>query len=187
MGRFRSSKAIEAAPPVPVQPKVQGFAKQTKAKAPAIERAKPAFSSRFADSSDEDDDSRTPRFQSRFADSDDDEPSNYKLPPGLAPVRGIPRRQGDEDGDSTDLEEEVDETPLPTASAAKEIGALAISNSQTNGNANGQGATLAAGSLRDSKHAPLPSFDGGKTLAWARRRLLLPQLPPPPRLHLQLQ
>jgi serine/arginine repetitive matrix protein 2 len=165
MGRFRSSKAIEAAPSIPVQPKVQGFAKQTNAKAPATERAKPAFSSRFADSSGDEDDSRTPRFQSRFADSDDDEPGDYKLPPGLAPVRGIPRRQGDEDGDSTDLEEEVDETPLPTASAAKEMGAPAVSNSQTNGHANGQGATLAAGSLRDSKHAPLPSFDGGKKKA----------------------
>lgn len=164
MGRFRSSKAIEAAPPAPVQPKAQGIAKQPKLKAPVAERAKPAFSSRFADSSDEDDDNRTPRFQSRFADSDDDEPGDYKLPPGLAPVRGIPRRQGDEDGDSTDLEEEADET-LPLASTNKEMDAPAGSNSQSNGNVNGQGATLAAGSLRDSKHAPSSAIDGDKPKA----------------------
>jgi serine/arginine repetitive matrix protein 2 len=163
MGRFRSSKPIEAAPPMPTQPrKASGLSKQPKQKAPITERAKPAFKSRFADSSDEDDDGRTPRFQSRFADSDDDEPADYALPPGLAPVRGIPRKSGEEDGDSTDLEEEIDDAPVTAPS--KEMGGTAIkgpSNGQTNGNANGQGASLATGSLRDSKHAPLPSFESG--------------------------
>jgi serine/arginine repetitive matrix protein 2 len=142
--------------------KTSGLSKQPKQKAPSTERAKPAFKSRFADSSDEDDDGRTPRFQSRFADSDDEEPVGYALPPGLAPVRGIPRRAGEEDGDSTDLEEEVDEVPTDVN---KDIGTPAVikgpNNGQTNGNANGQGASLATGSLRDSKHAPLPSFEGG--------------------------
>lgn len=158
MGRFRSSKPIEAAPPSPTQPKkVSGFGKQTKPKA-TPERTKPVFKSRFADSSDEDDDDR-PRFQSRFADSDDDEPIDYKLPPGLAPVRGIPRRPGEEDGDSTDLEEEVEDRPEPST-VTKEVTTNGVTNGKTN--ASGQGAILASGSLRDSKHAPaLPSFEGG--------------------------
>lgn len=165
MGRFRSSKPIEAAPPSPTQPKKKGgLSKQSKTKAATTERAKPAFKSRFADSSDEEEDSRPSRFQSRFADSDDDEPEDYTLPPGLAPVRGIPRKAGEEDGDSTDLEEEVDDAPVPSA-AQKEIGAgpktNGVSNGQTNGNATGQGSSLTTGTLRDSKHAPLPSFEGG--------------------------
>jgi len=159
MGRFRQAKPIEAAP-APRQ--VSGLSKQSKPskqKAPAPQRAKPAFSSRFADSSDEDEDAPRPsRFTSRFAtdtDSDDDEPVDYKLPPGLTPVRGIPRKAGEEDGDSTDLEEEAD-TPIPTPAVEKETGT-------TNGTSNNQGAALATGSLRDSKHAPtpLPSFEGG--------------------------
>ncbi|KAF2821774.1 hypothetical protein CC86DRAFT_100500 [Ophiobolus disseminans] len=153
MGRFRSSKPIEAAPPMPTPPRqVTGLNKQPKPKAPAPQRTKPAFSSRFADSSDEDDDGRPSRFQSRFADSDDDE--------DLTPVRGIPKRAGEEDGDSTDLEEEADEPAM-----TKEMGATSATNGasegQTNGARNGQGAILATGSLRDSKHAPLPSFDAG--------------------------
>jgi serine/arginine repetitive matrix protein 2 len=157
MGRFRSSKPIEAAPPSPTQPrKKSGLSKQYKPKAPPTERGKPAFKSRFNNSSDEDDDGRPSRFQSRFADSDSDEPGDYALPPGLAPVRGIPRKAGEEEGDSTDLEEEADDVPIPAAN--KELGAV---NGQSNGGANGQGASLASGSLRDSKHAPLPSFEGG--------------------------
>jgi serine/arginine repetitive matrix protein 2 len=174
MGRFRTSKPVEAAPPMPTPPrKVSSINKQAKPKPPVAERAKPAFMSRFADSSDEDDDRKPSRFQSRFADSDDDddETGDYKLPPGLAPVRGIPRKAGEEDGDSTDLEEEADDVPVPAGTAAnKEMGpgssANGTSQTQTNGNANGQGATLAAGSLRDSKHASLPVIEGaGKTKA----------------------
>ncbi|KAH7392387.1 hypothetical protein DE146DRAFT_139230 [Phaeosphaeria sp. MPI-PUGE-AT-0046c] len=165
MGRFRSSKPIEAAPPLPTQPKKKtGLSKQPKSKVPMTEPSKPAFKSRFADSSDEDEDSRPSRFQSRFADSDDDEPADYALPPGLAPVRGIPRRAGEEDGDSTDLEEEVDDVPTPSV-AQKEVGAglktNGASNGHTNGVATGQGASLTTGTLRDSKHAPLPPFEGG--------------------------
>lgn len=45
-------------------------------------------------------------FQSRFADSsDEDEP----LPSNLTPVRGIPRRKGRYDGESTDLDDSSDE------------------------------------------------------------------------------
>jgi serine/arginine repetitive matrix protein 2 len=164
MGRFRSSKPIEAAPPSPTQSrKKSGLGKQSKSKAPATERAKPAFKSRFNNSSDEDDDGRPSRFQSRFADSDSDEPGDYALPPGLTPVRGIPKKAGEEEGDSTDLEEEADDAPIPAAN--KELGHSPAVNGanagQSNGSANGQGASLASGSLRDSKHAQLPLFEGG--------------------------
>jgi serine/arginine repetitive matrix protein 2 len=161
MGRFRSSKPIEAPPPMPTPlRKAPAPSKQAKPKAPVVERAKPAFMSRFADSSDEDDDSRPSRFQSRFNDSDDEDAGNYALPLGLTPVRGIPRKAGEEDGDSTDLEEEADETPVPAATSIKDVGPSfprnGSSSGHTNGTTNGQGAILAAGSLRDSKHAPLP-------------------------------
>jgi len=158
MGRFRNSKPIEAGPPVSTPPrKPSGLSKQSKQKAPVSERAKPGFKSRFADSSDEDEDGGPSRFQSRFADSDDDEPSGYTLPQGLTPVRGIPRKAGEEDGDSTDLEEELDDAPIPAATPAK----ATVTAPAANGSANGQGAILASGSLRDSKHASLPSFEGG--------------------------
>jgi serine/arginine repetitive matrix protein 2 len=155
---------MEAAPPLPAQPyKKSNLNKQSKPKAPATERAKPAFKSRFTNSSDEEDDGRPSRFQSRFADSDSDEPGDYVLPSGLAPVRGIPRKAGEEDGDSTDLEEEADNAPISATS--KEVKSVSTVNGastgQTNGSANGQGASLASGSLRDSKHASLPSFEGG--------------------------
>jgi hypothetical protein len=145
--------------------KVSGLSKQSKQKAPTSERTKTNFISRFADSSDDDDDVRPSRFQSRFADSDDDEPVDYKLPPGLAPVRGIPRKAGEEDGDSTDLEEEADEGPIVSSATTKEVGFSPTVNGDAKGQTNGttgQGAILATGSLRDSKHAPpLPSFEGG--------------------------
>jgi hypothetical protein len=114
--------------------------KPSKSKVKAGRSAKPAFSSRFGDSSDEDDD-RVPRFQSRFADSDDDD--DFELPQELTPVRGIPRRPGEEDGDSTDLEDELSDDERATASR----GAL------TNGDTPG---------LLKSKHAELPSFEAGK-------------------------
>jgi hypothetical protein len=171
MGKFRSSKPIEAAPPSPTQPrKVSGFGKQSKQKAPVADRvkpvkpAKPAFKSRFGNSSDEDEDARPSRFQSRFADSDSDDPDDYTLPAGLTPVRGIPKKAGEEDGDSTDLEEEIEDEPKVAVTMDKEINAGRATNAtknQTNGDTNGQGAILAAGSLRDSKHAPLPAFEGG--------------------------
>jgi serine/arginine repetitive matrix protein 2 len=167
MGRFRSSKGPDVRPSSPIQPKqMPAFSKQPKPqkqKAPVAERTKAPFSSRFADSSDDEDD-QPRRFQSRFADSDDDEPIDYKLPPGLAPVRGIPKKAGEGDGDSTDLEEEAEEESSKLPSAAATAGPTnGVNKSHVNGNANGQGAALASGSLRDSKHAPaLPSFEAGK-------------------------
>lgn len=83
-----------------------GFGKNSKPKAAAKEPTS-RFSSRFADSSDEDDGPTNRR--SRFADSsDEDEPA------GLTPVRGIPRRI--DEGDSTDLEDSsADEKATPKA------------------------------------------------------------------------
>lgn len=71
------------------------------------------FKSRFADSDDEDEDDRGKRggfFNSRFAESDDDDgpKSPAMVAANLKPVRGIPRRRGQTDGDSTDLEDEED-------------------------------------------------------------------------------
>ncbi|KAF1840216.1 uncharacterized protein K460DRAFT_348411 [Cucurbitaria berberidis CBS 394.84] len=166
MGRFRSSKSPDAGPPSPTQPKkMPAFNKQPKQKAERGRAVKAPIKSRFADSSDEDGDDKPRRFQSRFADSDSDDADDYKLPPGLAPVRGIPRKAGEEDGDSTDLEEEADnESLMPPSTPVTKSGPATngVTNGQTSGKANSEGAILATGSLRDSKHAPaLPSFEGG--------------------------
>jgi serine/arginine repetitive matrix protein 2 len=167
-GRFKAKRAKEVEPPMPSVPKSASstFGKTSKSKGP--ERGS-TFKSRFADSSDEED-SAPRRFQSRFNDSDS-EPDTYELPPGLTPVRGIPRKAGEEDGDSTDLEEEADNevSRPPTATAAK-TEAQSSTNGQTNGTTNGhangvtngQGAALSAGSLRDSKHAVLPTMEAGR-------------------------
>lgn len=147
-GRFRKKPKDE--PPVPAlpksTPKPTALSKQPKGRAPAPAKSS-TFKSRFADSSDEDED-RPSRFASRFADSDS-EPEPYELPPGLAPVRGIPRKAGEEDGDSTDLEEELEEKkPSLPATVNASV------NGHTNGASTAQGTALAAGSLRDSKYAP---------------------------------
>lgn len=75
-----------------------GFGKASKSQ--PKKNANPQWSSRFADSSDEDDRRRV-RSSSRFADSSDDE--------DMTPVRGIPRRI--DEGDSTELEDSPVETP----------------------------------------------------------------------------
>lgn len=75
-----------------------GFGRASKSQ--PKKNANPKWSSRFADSSDEDDGRRV-RKNSRFADSSDDE--------DMTPVRGIPRRI--DEGDSTELEDSPAETP----------------------------------------------------------------------------
>ncbi|KAF1951367.1 hypothetical protein CC80DRAFT_210268 [Byssothecium circinans] len=159
-GRFRPKSSMDNAPPLPTQTSSQKkmmpvFNK--KSKTPTAQAPKSRFKSRFADSSDEDDDVPR-RFQSRFADSDDDD---IELPPDLKPVRGIPRRAGDEDGDSTDLEDEESDVEVASPTAKDiEKGKLA----PTNGVTNGKGPDLLSESLRDSKHAPatLPAMEAGK-------------------------
>ena len=87
-----------------------GFGKSKAAPAPAPKAKSGGFRSRFADSDDEDD---APRgaYRSRFADSDDEDsavgPPKH-MPANLAPVRGIPKRRG-QDSDSTDLSDSEDE------------------------------------------------------------------------------
>lgn len=103
-------------------------------KTPKSKRAGPksGFSSRFGDSSDEDD--RPVNRRSRFEDSSDDDG-----PSGLTPVRGIPRRI--DEGDSTDLEDSSAE-PSPIISNPK------VRSPKT------QGSNLAA----DSVHSPSNSL-----------------------------
>ena len=120
------------------------FGKSAKPK-PKAAKSGSRFSSRFGDSSDEEDGSKG--FSSRFDDSsDEDEPTNMAA--AFAPVRGIPARV--DEGDSTDLEDSSQET-VPNAANGK-------SNRKTNGQTNGktssiepstqEGKALASGSLR---------------------------------------
>jgi hypothetical protein len=133
------------------------------------------FRSRFADSDDEDDGGRgqkTSFFRSRFADSDDDEPSGGIIRADLTPVRGIPRRQNQQDGDSTDLSDEDDYEPrtnsrgrekqtkpiVPDAADIEKAMAAARRNlGMTNGNtaagapAVNEGSALSKGSLRKAE------------------------------------
>ncbi|KAK5134216.1 hypothetical protein LTR08_006876 [Meristemomyces frigidus] len=80
------------------------------------------FKSRFGgDSDDEDERPSRSVFKSRFVDSDEDEPSSPRvIPADLTPVRGIPRKQGQSDGDSTDLEGEDDGPRKSTRARAKQ-------------------------------------------------------------------
>ncbi|KAJ5908173.1 hypothetical protein N7495_000855 [Penicillium taxi] len=67
---------------------------------------RPIQKSRFADSDGEEDEPQPRIYSSRFADSsDEDEPANTPM----RPVRGIPRRKGTHDGDSTELEDSSEE------------------------------------------------------------------------------
>ena len=164
VGRFRSNKSPERESPSTAQSKrmlMPAFGKQAKQKPLVASREnapKAVSKSRIVDSSDEEDDEPRRRFQSRFVDSDSDDGEEYRLPPDLTPVRGIPRRAGEEDGDSTDLEEEEDHEKGGTSAQPAASGSM---KGQANGTANGKG-PLSGGSLRDSKHAPgLPSFEAG--------------------------
>jgi serine/arginine repetitive matrix protein 2 len=111
----------------------------------------PQRSSRFADSSDEEDD--RPAFRSRFNDSSDEDepisrstvmPRSMRTEPVSAPVRGIPKRAGAEDGDSSDLPDSDNEKPSGGLKLGKKRG--------TNGSATtpAHGTALASGSLRRS-------------------------------------
>ncbi|EKG14734.1 hypothetical protein MPH_08009 [Macrophomina phaseolina MS6] len=110
------------------------------------------FQSRYDDSSDDEDGGRLPTFRSRFADSDDED-DVPQLPSELRPVRGIPRAKGEEDGDSTELEDEASDTEGPS-SPPQAISSRGVQKDSavaaTNGLTNGVGLQ---GSLRDSKYA----------------------------------
>ncbi|KAI4255888.1 MAG: hypothetical protein LQ352_002341 [Teloschistes flavicans] len=151
-------------------PRGLGFGRKTQARAaaPAPEKTGSRFSSRFGDSSDEDD--ALPKRQSRFVDSSDEEDKA-----DFTPVRGIPRRI--EEGDSTDLEDSsVSPSPMiganseksPPSSSAKPL----------------EGSALTAGSLRAApevaaekekkKRSFFGSFSGSKKQSQPPPKISLP-------------
>ncbi|KAI9862204.1 MAG: hypothetical protein M1824_001585 [Vezdaea acicularis] len=127
------------------------FSKSSKTKAtPASASKKPSrLGSRFADSSGEGEPDQ-PAFRSvvsRFADSSDEDDEEAGRGGGtatrkFAPVRGIPRRSGAGDGDSTDLPDSDSDTPNAAPSTPK--------HTPPKANKNHEGQTLASGSLRRS-------------------------------------
>ncbi|PGH16281.1 woronin body major protein [Helicocarpus griseus UAMH5409] len=150
-----------------------GFGRPSKLKSAAVglnPHAGAKFKSRFDNASDDDDDGggggRARLFRSRYEDSSDDEQVAMKL----SPVRGIPRRQDEVDGDSTDLEDSSeDETPQnvlrrPRSNRSSRPSILSsrtpvkMSNTKTDG-------TLRANS--DNSTAKIPNGPGS----------FLPQLP----------
>lgn len=77
---------------------------------------KGARTTRFANSDGENEDEARPQyFTSRFADSSDEDAPRGNA---LRPVRGIPRRQGADDGDSTELDDSSEESPRQQAHRA---------------------------------------------------------------------
>lgn len=129
--------------------RMPGFGKSGGSK--ASKQKAPQRTSRFADSSDEEDD--RPAFRSRFNDSSDEDepvtrstvmPRSMRSQPVSAPVRGIPKRAGAEDGDSSDLPDSDDEKPSGGIKVGK--------NRVTNGSkiTPVQGAALGSGTLRRS-------------------------------------
>jgi hypothetical protein len=113
----------------------------SKTRAKAVPR-----SSRFADSSDEEDD--RPNFQSRFDSSDEEEPVPLSgaMPRTMrsATAREAPKLTTVNDGDSSDLSDSDDERPQSSGLKLRKRG--------QNGHATtaGQGTDLAAGTLRRS-------------------------------------
>ncbi|KAF2019819.1 hypothetical protein BU24DRAFT_459448 [Aaosphaeria arxii CBS 175.79] len=161
-GRFRPGRTVsDDAPPVPRQPSPPKKSNKVfgkKQKPPAAPVSKPSYKSRFVDSSDEDEEYDRPRrFQSRFVDSDEED---YQLPPDLAPVRGIPKRAG-EDDDSTDLEEELDDELSPAKVPPTDEKQKQVTNGHTNGHV-----AFTANALHKSQHAPT---DGGVDKKKAKR------------------
>ncbi|KAL8737903.1 MAG: hypothetical protein Q9181_001240 [Wetmoreana brouardii] len=114
-----------------------GFGRKSQPKpAAAPKKTGSRFSSRFEDSSDEDE--ARPKRHSRFVDSSDEEDKET----GLTPVRGIPRRI--DEGDSTDLEDSS-ASPSPKIQANNEKDRLPMSLVN---NKPIEGSALATGSLR---------------------------------------
>lgn len=111
-------RANAPAPRVKSPSRLGGFGRSSSSK--PSKKVTPKRSSRFADSSDEED--ARPSFRSRFVDSDDSDDEapplprqsamaskSMRSPSSSAPVRGIPKRAGTEDGDSSDLPDSDDE------------------------------------------------------------------------------
>ena len=146
MGTMRTSLRQAPTPAQPERAKSPSrslFGRKPKAmpaSEPVPTKRQSRFSSRFGDSSDEED-GGPKTYSSRFADSsDEDEPAPSKL----TPVRGIPKRI--DEGDSTDLEDSDDEAK-PKATTAKrppQPEPITIPERSI------EGAVLASGTLRRS-------------------------------------
>ena len=122
-----------------------GFGRSSKAKATSS-LATGRRGSGFSDSSD-DYDVRRP-FRSRFSDSsEEDLPTKATV--DLTPVRGIPRRIGEEDGESTDL-------PDSSEGESSRIATTAAATTKAN-----EGSALASGSLRPKSGQGVTGKDGG--------------------------
>ena len=146
-GMRMSLRGANPDPPKASQSRSFGFGKS----------ARPQLKSRkFSDSSDE----GPAVFRSRFADSSDEDEPESKLPFGLTPVRGIPKRI--DEGDSTDLEDS-DEERRKHASASPPAASEA---------AKSEGSALASGSLRHADAANRKSFLGSKRPEPERKRSL---------------
>jgi hypothetical protein len=151
------------------------------------------FQSRFANDSDDDEIAR-PAFASRFEDSDDEldvilpKVESTARPTGLPPVRGIPRRAGEEDGDSTDLSDSESLTepasPLPPVPSVRDVnkahvpsppkGSLITSpNEQNTGLSSSRFAPKANPPPASEKTPKRPSFISsisGQSQSWHSRR-----------------
>ncbi|RHZ63927.1 uncharacterized protein CDV56_109283 [Aspergillus thermomutatus] len=105
----------------PKNDKTSIFSSGRSPKSKVTKTTTPRFVSRFPDSDDEDADFRQRKLQLRYDDSSDDEEG--RVIHTLRPVRGIPRRQGTNDGDSTELEDSSENerpaTPAPAAVSKK--------------------------------------------------------------------
>ncbi|KAI4169519.1 MAG: hypothetical protein LQ343_005659 [Gyalolechia ehrenbergii] len=118
-----------------------GFRRNSKLNHSEPKKAGSRFSSRFGDSSDEDE--VLPKRGSRFVDSSDEEEER----PGLTPVRGIPRRI--DEGDSTDLE---DSSASPSPKIGQDGKPLVLATSATHKPL--EGSAPAKGSLHSGATEP---------------------------------
>ncbi|KAI9664294.1 MAG: hypothetical protein M1829_005849 [Trizodia sp. TS-e1964] len=113
------SKPLRASLP-PRKESSSRFSGFGKSKSAGASKSKSRFSSRFADSSD--DEAGPLQFRSRYADSSDDEtPAAVAPRPTLTPVRGIPKRAGVEDGESSDLPDSSEDEGKAAVKAANSI------------------------------------------------------------------
>ncbi|RDL41506.1 uncharacterized protein BP5553_01485 [Venustampulla echinocandica] len=132
--------------------RLPGFGRSGPPKQATRPRSGPMRTSRFADSSDEED--SQPAFRSRFVESSDeeDEPLPRRAPSKRfsAPVSGIPERRSAENVESSDLPDSDDEASAPVQKRAQN-GVITKPQAQ-NGTAkpSAGGPALASGSLRRS-------------------------------------
>jgi serine/arginine repetitive matrix protein 2 len=147
---MRTSMRNSGAAKSPIR--IPGFGRASSSQPPKGKLSR-QHTSRFADSSDEEE--VHPSFQSRFVDSSDDD--EVPAPSGAGSVfgrgtmranqavRGIPRKPGVEDGDSSDLPDSDDEV-VPASPGLK----LAKRPNGSTTVITSQGPALASGSLRRS-------------------------------------